>query len=181
MIHIETKKNPGIALPVLLITLVFLLIQVQVDAKEMIPANTLVETLEDTEIKEAADEDSASIKEVVKGTTMFTVDSGENGWYKVKIREQEGYIRENMIALFGGSSELEDEFEAINNYDYKIFETVRDLETKKTKNFVWLIAMAALILITAILGIRTAKKNIAGSDIGSDAEDRDRTDKRQDE
>lgn len=152
----------------LMLLVLVLGINTYVYADDQIPQNTLIKVIEDTSIKESPDNYSKSISEVSVGTTMFTIGEGSNGWYKVKLREIEGYIQENQVAIFGTDNELQEEFDMINNQDMKIVDLVNEIKNDRIENIIWIVTMSMLVIITTVVSIVMTTKKKNSSDVGED-------------
>ena len=127
----------------------FIAAGLRVNAAEMDDSimGTLQQIIADTEVKEEADEESATVGTLQAGTAVIIMDM-EDLWYKVLYQNIEGYIPGNVLQNYeaGDESSLNEEFQSVADDEQRLVDENELIQNNKQNFLIWRIVIAVLII-----------------------------------
>lgn len=145
---------------ILLAMAVLMLGCMPVCATEEIKKDMVMETIEEVKLLEKAEGNATVVATLPAGTTVLITEDSSNGWCRVSVNEQSGYLQTTQLKTIGNKDELDAEFEKISNTVQLIFEEIVTMEKETKQARIW--GTVIVVLIIAIFGvgiISAIKKN----------------------
>lgn len=136
---------------ILLTMAVFILGCIPVCAAEEIKKDMVMETIEEVKLLEKAEGNATVVATLPAGTTVLITEDSSNGWCRVSVKEQSGYLQTAQLKTIGNKDELDTEFEKISNSMQLIFEEIVTMEKEIKQERIW--GTVIVVLIIAIFGV----------------------------
>lgn len=123
--------------------------------EETIPANRLVRLTEDTDIKDTADDNAATVGSLSAGTGVISLEKSSDGWVNIKYQDIQGYVRISAVTTEPESG-LDAEFDEISNHVMLLFETYQYAISRKKQRFIWGTVIVLIVIAMFAVGIVSA-------------------------
>lgn len=136
---------------ILLAMAVLMLGCMPVCAAEDLKKDMVMETIEEVKLLEKAEGNATVVATLPAGTTVLITEDSSNGWCRVSVKEQSGYLQTTQLKTIGNKDELDAEFEKISNTVQLIFEEIVTMEKETKQARVW--GTVIVVLIIAIFGV----------------------------
>lgn len=136
---------------ILLAMAVLMLGCMPVCAAEEIKKDMVMETIEEVKLLEKAEDNASVVATLPAGITVLITEDSSNGWCRVSVKEQSGYLRTTQLKPIGNKDELDAEFEKISNTVQLIFEEIVTMEKEAKQARIW--GTVIVVLIIAIFGV----------------------------
>ena len=131
-----------------------------VEATSQISALSQVMTAQETvDMKEEADDSSATLMTYEKGASVFVTGQTQDGWYQVRYQEMVGYIPENALNMQEiDVVKLDEEMKSNAKEAEFIAETVEKYHHEEMYDKIWFVMIAVLVLAVFAVGIISDRK-----------------------
>ena len=120
---------------------------------------------EDTEVKEAASEESAAVGNLPAGTPVV-VEAAEGDWCKILVQGMEGYVPADALGSYFADNveSLDAEMDAVAEAEQRAIEEFELMRKEKRASFIWGTVIALLIIVIFAVGVISTLKNAERED-----------------
>ena len=170
----KLKKSYGFGLALLFLCMAGAA-GLQAAAEEDAVVGILYEVTTDTEVKESASADSATVGRLQAGTTVI-VESRDDTWSRVLYRELTGYVASDALEVYAEEQmeNLAQEMNSVAEEEQRSVEEAELAAKQRRVSLLWGAVLAILILAIFGLGVASAVKSVKEEEQKEDSADSDR-------
>lgn len=143
-------------------------------AQEEIKKDTAMETAQEVNLLQKAEDGAKKIETLSAGTTVITVEDSSNGWCKVSAKEKTGYVKITQLKTIGNKDELNAEFDQVNNTVQLIFDEIMTAQKEARQARIW--GTIIVVLVIAIFGVGIASAVRKNKEKGEDTNETNNSD-----
>lgn len=122
---------------------------------------TVWKAVADTDVMEAADEESDKVGALKVGDAVFITEDEKDGWCKIQNQSVEGYIRVSALQILGAEKieQIDQEFQAAEQFNSEVMNEYEYLQERRRTTIIWGCVIGGLVMAIFIVGIVSAVKN----------------------
>ena len=123
-----------------------------------ITKNAVLQTNGDVELRDAPDETSSVTAALPAGTPVIVTEDAQNGWCRVKYRDNAGYIPASYLVQLGADVGISEEFEAAEEKGIQMHQEAVNAKKNMVSKKMWGAIIAVLVAAIFGVGILSARK-----------------------
>lgn len=125
-----------------------------------IEANVLLDVMQEANVYEEMDTNSAVKTTLSPGTPIFSKEASQGEWIQISYQDVIGYVQIENVCIYG-DEELEAEFEQIASLNELLINELEYTDLQKKQKTTWTLIIVALVIAIFAVGIVSAvMKNV---------------------